>query len=171
MPISSASRFASSSSRAGYVSESAVTSTARSPSASCAARASSVESTPPENATTTLSKDFKISSRRSYFSIGALMLLALQPHELVERGVALLNFRRRQAGQAVQRKVLDRERRHDRAVDHRAAHGGAVELLLTGEVSHEPAGERVAGARRIVHGFERERRHDEERAIGHQHRA
>src|SRR5438093_645321 len=63
-PRSSARRVASSSSRAGYVSESAVTSSARAPSASFAARARRVESTPPEKATTTLSIPRRSSTSR-----------------------------------------------------------------------------------------------------------
>src|SRR2546422_4601349 len=66
-----ASRRASASSPSGYVSESAVTSTARSPSASLAARASRVESTPPEKATTTLSSSRSASSSRAYFASSA----------------------------------------------------------------------------------------------------
>src|SRR5262245_53647574 len=69
--MSAASCLASASSPSGYVSESAVTSTARSPTASLAARASSVESTPPEKATTTLSSSRIASSSRVYFASSA----------------------------------------------------------------------------------------------------
>src|SRR6185436_210166 len=118
-PISSPSRRASASSAAGYVSESAVTSMARSPSASLAARASSAESTPPEKATTTPGISRRIASSRSYFAVG--MSVALQADQVLELLVAPVDVARVQPRQPVQREVLDRERGHHRAVHHRAS--------------------------------------------------
>src|SRR5262245_29268025 len=71
MPSSPASRRVSSSPAAGSVSESAVTSSAPSPTASFAARARKVESTPPEKATTTRFMPRTMSSSRSYLAASA----------------------------------------------------------------------------------------------------
>src|SRR6266850_6146646 len=172
-PISPASRRASSISPAGYVSESAVTSSARSPSASFAARASSVESTPPENATTTLSSWYRTSTRRSYLArvMRSIPLLRLDSDQVVERRVTLADLGGREPRQPLEREVLDRERCHHRAVDDRPSHRGGVDPVLRGEVTHEPARERVAGARRVVDRLQRVRRNEEQPAFGHQERA
>src|SRR5215831_11694050 len=119
--MSAASCLASASSPSGYVSESAVTSTARSPTASLAARASSVESTPPEKATTTLSMSRSTSTRRSYLArvilsivarVSSRVRLRLDPDQIVERRVALGDLGGRQPRQPPEREILDRERRH-----------------------------------------------------------
>ena len=71
IPSRPASRRVSSSSAVGYVSESAVTSSAPSPSASLAARARKVESTPPEKATITRLIPRRSSTSRSYLGARA----------------------------------------------------------------------------------------------------
>src|SRR6266849_10709212 len=184
MSSSAPSRLASSSSLAGSVSESAVTRTARSPRASFAARARSVESTPPENATTTLSISRNNSTRRSYLtrvirSIPPVassaepprLALWLDSDQLVERRVARGDIGGLESRQPLEREVLDRERRHHRAVDDRPPHRGRVDPVLGGEVAHEPARERVAGTRRIIDRVKRVRRNEKQRAFGHQERA
>src|SRR2546430_16167438 len=54
------------------------------------------------------------------------------------------------------------------SVRARAPHRPSMGPLLPREVANDPAGERVAGAGRVVDGLERVGRHEEERAVGHQ---
>src|SRR5687767_1563269 len=149
MPSSPARRRASSSSLAGYVSESAVTRTALSPSASLAARARNVESTPPENATTTRSIDLRVSTSRSYLEVASGIGLRLQSDEVVERPIPRLHLGGREPREPVQGEVFDGERGHDRAIHHRAPHDVAADVALPCEITHEAAGERVASTGRI----------------------
>src|SRR2546425_13118902 len=109
-----ASRRASASSPSGYVSESAVTSTARSPSASLAARASRVESTPPEKATTTLSSSRSASSSRAYFasSAGVISAVGLSQARLAVERLGSHGQQRRHRARA---DVRDDFRRRQRA--------------------------------------------------------
>src|SRR5205823_358724 len=148
----------------------AVTSTARSPSASRAARASRVESTPPEKATTTLSSSRRSVSSRSYLS-WAIASTPLQAHQLLELAVAPVDLAGVQPGQAIEREVLDGERRHHRAVHHRPPHRRRVGAVAERQIAHEAAGERVTGPGRVEHRLQRVGRDDEEGAVIQQERA
>src|SRR2546425_10208468 len=121
---------------------------ARSPRASLAARASRVESTPPENATTTLSSSLSTPSSRSYFAwlIGPS---DRQPHQILELGEPLADLGRRQPDEPVEREVLDGEGGHDRTVHQRAPHRRAVHPVLRRQVAHETARERRSEERRV----------------------
>src|SRR3989442_785138 len=187
-----ASRRASASSPSGYVSESAVTSTARSPSASLAARASRVESTPPEKATTTLSSSRSASSSRAYFAsrVPSILMRGVLRLERADLGLV---------GEQDVHVVLDeveeggampvdaegiRERQRDLAPGRVGEAGGDAECLLGGrrveevalQIEDAPAGDEpridVAGAelrRRAeigVHRALRVRRHHDEAAAG-----
>src|SRR5207244_12520791 len=105
------------------------------------ARAMSVVFTWHENATRTLSISRRIDTSRSYLDV--------KPHQLLECSIPPLDLGGGQASEPPQRKVFDRERRHDRAVDDRAPDGRLVDDALGGRVPHKNDGERVSRAGRI----------------------
>src|SRR5262249_10444009 len=127
---------------------------ARSPRASPAARASNVESTPPENATATLSIPVRISRSLAYLASLTGDSSWRQPDQVLEPGVPLRDLGFGQPNQAVEREILDGEGGHDRAVDDGPAHGAGVGAIVGRQPAHEPTGERVPGPRRVEHALE-----------------
>src|SRR5207244_7364683 len=70
--------------------------------------------------------------------------------EDLEAGVNLVACQRLQA---LGTETLDGEGSHDPAVEESALDDLAIQLWLRGDVSHEPAGKRVAGAGWVFHFF------------------
>src|SRR5574341_1538179 len=171
MPSRSASRRVSSSSEAGYVSESAVTSTARSPRASLAARPRKVESTPPEKATRTRPMSRMMPRSFSCFAASGASTLPLETDHVRECEEPVLDLAPLEPLEPLQREVLDGERGHGGSADHRPPERGWIRGVLLREVPHEPAGKGVPRPGRIEDRFEREGGREEVLAARDQERA
>src|SRR5437867_9139146 len=76
---------------------------------------------------------------------------------LLERSEALVDFVMSQPAHALGAKLLDVERRHHRAENHRASHSRFIQFFLACEITHKTARKRVAGASRIEDRLEGER--------------
>src|SRR3990170_4854951 len=164
MQSRSASRRVSSSSEAGYVSESAVTSTAPLPTASLAARPRKVESTPPEKATRTCPMSRMIPRSPSCFAASAASTLPFQADHLGKGQQPLFDLPPLQPLEPLQREVLHGEGGHGGAPDHRPPERGRVRGVLLSEVTHEAAGEGIPRPRRVEHRLEGVGRREEELA-------
>src|SRR5438132_14233953 len=63
---------------------------------------------------------------------------------LLERSEALVDFIMSQLAHALGAKLFHVERRHHRSKNHRAPHRRLIKSLLAREITHKPAGKRVA---------------------------
>jgi hypothetical protein len=63
-------------------------------------------------------------------------------------------------------KALAGEGTHGRAVDYGAPEIRVLQAPLTGQIAHQPAGERIPGARRVEHLFQRVARGEKGRGGG-----
>src|ERR1700682_4699673 len=92
----------------------------------------------------------------------------VEVRERAEVLITLLNVREDDLPQAIERELLDRERREDAPEDSAAAKLPVRDVLARGEIAEEPAGERIAGAGRIEDVLQRIRRSGED-GVGRDH--
>src|SRR5262245_56755624 len=112
-----------------------------------------------------------MSTSRPYLAVSVASMSALEAHHGLERVVAPLDLAVAEALEPLEREVLDGERGHHRAEDHRLPHRRGVGEPTLGEVAEEAPGEGVPGPRRVEDALERVRRGEEELVGRDHHRA
>src|SRR5438445_7978141 len=91
--------------------------------------------------------------------------------ELVEVPGTGVDFAACEVANAFQAKSLHSEAAHHRAIDHGPAHHGVVHTRSIGKVTHEAAGEAIAGAGGVVHFLQGKRGDGKDAGVVHHHGA
>src|SRR5438876_9589176 len=82
-----------------------------------------------------------------------------------EGAVTLLDFLPGERGQPLDRELLDHERAHHAAIDHRGPEDRFRDAAMARQITHESTGKSIARAGWIDHFLERPRRHREKRIL------